>query len=566
MRSRLTGVVLLAALALLCAAASASAKQIAIVIGNDTYAEVTPLNAAVNDARAMGDGLTKAGFQVELVENGTKRQMSRALSVVENKIEPGDTVVFHYSGHGFEIDGQNWLLPIDVPAAREGEAGLIKDESFNAADIVERFRARGAGTVVAILDACRNNPFARSGTRALGGGTRGLANMEASGGVFIMFSAGSKQLALDKLTPADPTPTSIFVRSVLPLLGRTDLSLIDIAKEAQQKVRELARSVGHEQIPAYYDGIVGRVTLTGALPTTRLEPQAPVAQQPKSAAEDVFWQSIRDSNQAAMYEAYLAQVGKNTFSGTYRQLAERKLASLRLGPADSPPSPAQPQQLPPALTIEKAPPQAPAESASGPEITACDAAAADARDPDKPAEVAGLDLDLRTAPAGLAACGKAVAVAGAPRRAFYQLSRAYEANNNALKASENLQKAADLGHPLALYALAERSLTGQGQPKDASRAMSLFYRAADAGVNAAIVRIGAMYANGQGADRDYIKAVAFYNLALKADEPSVYAELGLLYLNGRGVVRDKRKACELFAQGAGKGNAAAAQNAASFCS
>lgn len=115
-------------------ASCAAAKQLAIVVGNDAYTEVTPLNAGVNDAMAMAEGLKRAGIAVELVVNATKRQISRALANVEGNIAPGDTVVFHFSGHGFEIDGQNWLLPIDVPAAREGEAGLVKDESFNAAD------------------------------------------------------------------------------------------------------------------------------------------------------------------------------------------------------------------------------------------------------------------------------------------------------------------------------------------------------------------------------------------------------------------------------------------------
>ena len=78
-----------------------------------------------------------------------------------------------------------------------------------------------------------------------------------------MFSAGAKQEALDRLSPSDPEKTSIFVRSFLPLIPRNEMTLIDIAKETQERVRELARSVGHEQNPAYYDGIVGRITLTG---------------------------------------------------------------------------------------------------------------------------------------------------------------------------------------------------------------------------------------------------------------------------------------------------------------
>ena len=556
----------LLALLLIAGAMPASAKQIAIVIGNDAYAEIAPLNAGVADARAMKDGLARAGFAVEIVENGSKRQISRALATVEGRIEPGDTVVFHYSGHGFEIDGQNWLLPVDVPTAREGESGLVKDAAFNAADIIDRFRARGAGTVVAILDACRNNPFLRPGTRAIAG-SRGLAGMEAGGGVFIMFSAGSKQLALDRLNAGDTEKTSVFVRSVLPLLDRPELSLIDVAKETQAKVRELARSVGHEQVPAYYDGIVGRVSLTGALPSARIEikpPEPPPPQPQRGAAEDVFWQSIRDSSQPAMFEAYLAQVRSNAFSGTYRALAELKLASLQAGPANPPPAAPAPARPAPAAPSERAV-IAPAPIASQANIAACDDRAADPRDPDKPTERPGIALDARGAGDAVSACTRAAAQPDAPRRMLYQLARAQEANGNAIDAAALIEKAADLGHPLALLTLAERTLAGEGRPRDPARAMALFYRAADAGLPVAVVRIGLMHAGGQGVGRDPAKAVAFYNLALKLGEPSVYPELGQAYLNGRGVIRDARKACDLFRQGTAAGNAEAARLETTSC-
>lgn len=550
--------ILLAGLAVAATLGGAAAKQLAIVVGNDAYAEIAQLSAGVNDARAMSEGLKRAGFEVELVENGSKRQISRALASVEGRIDPGDTVVFHYSGHGFEIDGQNWLLPVDVPAAREGESGLVKDGAFNAADIIDRFRARGAGTVVAILDACRNNPFLRPGTRALTG-SRGLARMDASGGVFIMFSAGSKQEALDKLSPADPSSTSVFVRSFLPLLEQSDLSLIDMAKETQGRVRDLARSVGHDQIPAYYDGIVGRVTLTGALPQAK----PAIAAQGPGAAEDVFWQSIRNSERPAMYEAYLAQVRTRAFSGTYRRLAELKLASLQLKPASQAPSPASPRQDSPLQGPP--PPAAPAAAGGAPDVGACDTLAADPRDGEKPAGITGTDLAGGSSLRAISACARAAEAEGAPRRVYYQLSRAYETGGNRIDAARQLEKAADLGHPLALYTYADRLLTGQGVVRDPSRALALFYRAADAGIPAAIVRIGLVYANGIGIERDHVKAIAFYNLALRQGEPSVYPELGSAYLNGRGVIRDARKACDLFRQGAAAGNAAAADSEKSFC-
>lgn len=549
----IAGLVLTAAISIALPAA-ALAKQLAFVVGNDAYQEISPLSAGVNDARAMSAALKRAGFEIELVENGTQRQISRALAAIEGRIAPGDTVLFHYSGHGFEIDGQNWLLPIDVPAAREGEAGLVKDAAFNAAEIIDRLRARGAGTVVAILDACRNNPFSRPGTRALVG-SQGLARMDASNGVFIMFSAGSKQQALDKLSPNDPASTSIFVRSVLPLVERTDLTLIDIAKETQARVRDLARSIGHEQVPAYYDGIVGRVNLTGALPAAKPEllakSDAPSPRPPQpGAAEDVFWQSIEGSTQPAMFEAYLAQVRGNTFSGTYRKLAELRLAALR-GGAPSPPARAEITQPrpPPAAAMPPAP-------SGNPDIAACDRTAADNRDSEKPADITGREMNAGNIVQAISACARAAETEAAPRRVFYQLARAHEANGNRIDAARFLQKAVDLGHPLALYVLADKLLSGQDRPRDASRALALFYRAADAGISAAVVRIGLIYANGQGTGRDHAKAVAFYNLALKLDEQSVYPELAAAYLNGRGVLKDIDKACQLFRQGAVAGNAA----------
>ena len=392
-------------------------------------------------------------------------------------------------------------------------------------------------------------------------GTRGLARMEAPGGVFIMFSAGARQEALDKLDPNDPVTTSVFVRSVLPLLGRKDLSLIDIAKETQEKVRELARGVGRDQVPAYYDGIVGRVTLTGALaPARPAETASPAKPGPTAGSEDIFWQSIQGSTDPALFRAYLDRVGANAFPGTYKALAELKLAALQ--PRPEPPASAASPPPSPAVAPARSEPPPVGDSA---EMRACDAAAADRRDPDRPADVPGVGLDAIDPRAAIAACGAAVKTGNPPRRAFYELALAYEKVGNGAGAAANRQKAADLGHPLALYDLADRLLAGRGVPKDAPRALSLFYKAADAGYRPAIVRVASMYANGQGAERDYRKAGAFYQLALKQGETAAYADLGLLYLYGRGVPKDPRRACDMFRQGAAAGSAAAAQSLDAFC-
>src|SRR5262249_23926320 len=149
----------------------------------------------------------KLGFRVFVGENRSRRSMSEALLAFDRTIEFGDTALFFLAGHGFEIHGQNYLLPGDVPAAAEGQEVLVRDASFAVERIIDELQAQRARIVVLVLDACRNNPFERPGTRAVRGAS-GLAAMTPSEGVFVVFSAGAKQTALDRLGKDDPNPNS----------------------------------------------------------------------------------------------------------------------------------------------------------------------------------------------------------------------------------------------------------------------------------------------------------------------------------------------------------------------
>ena len=240
--------------------ASAQPRRLALVIGNDTYENVTPLMKARNDARAMADALKGLGFDVVQAEDLGRRAISRAVLELEKKIQPGDVALFYYAGHGFAIDGRNYLLPVDIPAPAPGEEAIIQDEAFLADELADRFRQAGASTAILVLDACRDNPFAGLGKRSLAG-TRGLSRMSPSEGVFVLFSAGLNQSALDRLSDDDANPNSVFTRTLLEELKTPGKTIVDIAKETQVKVRSLAAKVGHEQAPAYYDQIIGNVIL-----------------------------------------------------------------------------------------------------------------------------------------------------------------------------------------------------------------------------------------------------------------------------------------------------------------
>jgi hypothetical protein len=252
------------AAALLAQAAPAHAeKRVALVIGNNDYKNVPKLQKAVNDARTMGDTLKQLGFSVMVAENQTRQAFSQTLLAFDATIQPGDTAFFFFAGHGFEIAGQNYLLPIDVPTATEGQEELVRDASILADRVVERLLRRGTRTAILVFDACRNNPFERRGTRAVAGGG-GLAPMtQLPEGVFSVFSAGPRQTALDRLSDNDDNPNSVFTRIFAKELLKPGDNLVQVAQRTRRVVSEMADTVHHKQIPVYFDQMVDDVFLNG---------------------------------------------------------------------------------------------------------------------------------------------------------------------------------------------------------------------------------------------------------------------------------------------------------------
>lgn len=235
-------------------------RRIALVIGNNDYEEITRLEKAVNDAEAISERLAAMGFQVTTAKNIGRRAMSRAVNEFEKAIQPDDLTLFYYAGHGFSVSGQDFLLPVDIPQAGPGDESLVRDEAFLTNDMADRFLKAGAKTAILILDACRDNPFETPGKRSIAG-SGGLANQPLGEGIFVLYSAGQYQSALDSMGPDDHNPNSVFTRSLLGELTRPNASMVEIAKATQVRVRDLAAQVGHVQLPSYYDQILGSVML-----------------------------------------------------------------------------------------------------------------------------------------------------------------------------------------------------------------------------------------------------------------------------------------------------------------
>jgi hypothetical protein len=229
----------------------------------------------------MGDTLRQLGFSVMVAENQTRQAFSQTLLAFDQQIEAGDTAFFFYAGHGFEIAGQNYLLPTDVPAATEGQEDLVRDASILADRIVERLQNKKARTSILVFDACRNNPFERKGTRAVAGGA-GLAPMtQLPEGVFSVFSAGPRQTALDRLSDDDANPNSVFTRIFVKELLKPGENTVQVAQRTRRTVSEMAETVRHKQVPVYFDQMVDDVFLNGL---AKAQPQAASAEPAQNLA------------------------------------------------------------------------------------------------------------------------------------------------------------------------------------------------------------------------------------------------------------------------------------------
>ena len=228
------------------------ANRKALVIGNDAYQKISSLSNAREDARLMAESLINFGFKVQLKLDVTEKQFKSELRNFKNSIQPGDEVAIFYAGHGIQIVSTNYLLPIDIAGQNEEE---LKDEAVPLQRILDDMNEKGAKFTLAMIDACRDNPF-KSSARNIGG-TRGLAPTTAATGQMIVFSAGSGQQALDKLGPTDKNKNGLFTRVFVQEMQKTGVTVDKVVRNTRSKVVEMARSIGHNQVPAIYDQVVG---------------------------------------------------------------------------------------------------------------------------------------------------------------------------------------------------------------------------------------------------------------------------------------------------------------------
>jgi hypothetical protein len=230
---------------------SSNSNRRALVIGNDSYKQISKLLNAREDAKAVAESLEKVGYMVTLKLDLTEKEMKSALRVFKSQINGGEEVVIFYSGHGVQLGSSNYLLPTDIAGENEEQ---IKDEAIQLQRILDDMTEKKAKLTLVMLDACRDNPFKVAG-RNIGG--RGLAPTTAANGQMVIFSAGTGQQALDRLGPNDKDKNGVFTRVFIKEMKNTGVSIDKIIRNVRTQVVSLAQSIGHVQVPAIYDQVVG---------------------------------------------------------------------------------------------------------------------------------------------------------------------------------------------------------------------------------------------------------------------------------------------------------------------
>ena len=310
---------------------AANERRVALVIGNNDYQNIVKLEKAVNDANSVAAELRKVGFEVHAYTNIGQKKMNLAINEFVQKVSGGGIGVFFFAGHGLQINNQNFLVPVDMDTPRE--AVDVADQAISVPVLQDKLADAKAKYTLLVLDACRNNPLPKKAGRSIGS-TRGLAMTNSPSGQTVLYSAGANQEALDSLGNNDKNPNGLFTREFLPMISQPGVSTTEALKKTRSLVTQKAKAVGHEQQPAIYDqadgdfyfvpGIPAAPSLAAAPSGTPAAPATVIQAVDPKAVELSFWDSIKDSKQAADYQDYLSKYP----NGQFASLATRRVAAL----------------------------------------------------------------------------------------------------------------------------------------------------------------------------------------------------------------------------------------------
>jgi Caspase domain len=236
-RNSVLGFALLVTLLALSPLQAAAEQRVALVVGNNAYDELGRLYNPINDAKLIARLLRELGFNVVEHTDADQNAMKRAIQDFGRRIEKAgrDTVsLFYYAGHGLEVNGINYLLPIKARVQRVSD---VEIEAVDAGLVLRQMEDAGSRVNIMILDACRNNPL----PRGLRSGTQGLATMDAPPGSLIAYSTSPKSVSVDGTGENSP-----YTQALAKAMAEPGLAVEEVFRRVRVKVLE---ATGNQQRP-----------------------------------------------------------------------------------------------------------------------------------------------------------------------------------------------------------------------------------------------------------------------------------------------------------------------------
>jgi TPR repeat protein/uncharacterized protein (UPF0335 family) len=614
-------------------AASAGETRRAFLVGIQRYSDgyIQRLERAANDAKDLAKDLEEVGFDKKnikvVTDLSSKDSFEKDFSTFLNTIEAGDDVVFYFSGHGFgvEADQTNYLLFGDLKSPYAFTKSRLSDQERRNADVVRlkiaqyldeyqkseipngvsaneiqrRIAEKNPKTVIMILDACRSLVQSDASDaqqiklvkRGDDSGSRLLNLRKPPPGFLILYSASFGEQAAETLGQDDFGRNSLFTGVLRSELQRPGQSAVELGERVKLMVRAIANDKGRQQEPeVFYDehnsANVDDFDFVGSIGRERFQ-----MSQDRCAGEDSDWDQIAKLQKRDLYDRHIRRFDQCPH-GT-AELARRALAALALS-SDDP--------------IE-------VTAVTNKAVTDCDRLAASPLDGARPPEVPGVLTEKLDADAAIAACSKAVSDNPRVFRYLFNLGRAYqsramrpalaederrhaldsarlayddaakrgyisalndlavldELDKNYEAAIDLFKRAAQQGHPLAMYNLALHYRDGIGVQRDFGQAAEWFAKAAESGLVSAMVENAQALTTGRGqpfSRANPRRAVEWLQRAADAGSLRAKYELGRIYQRGarcscgegnqsNDVSRDRELALLWFSRAAEAGDTAA---------
>ena len=580
-KSRLRFVVVFAAMFVVGTTAAEAAKRVALLIGNQDYRSTTALKNPLNDVQLLQKTLVDAGFDdVQVATDLDLQEMRKVLRAFEDKVEGAEVAVLYYSGHGMEMNGENYLIPVDAVLKSDKD---VEDEAI-ALERAQRALNGASKFKLIILDACRNNPFLNTMTRSMGtrAVTKGLAKVEPEGAdTLIAYASRAGTVALDGNGENSP-----FAEALAKYITQPG---VDVRIALGQVRDEVVKVTQRRQEPFVYGSLGGaqiflsikemNVTInnnnTEQDPGKKEEDQNVAPNNVSEAAQD--WNNIKDLADKELLEAFIAKHGADP---VYKMLAEKKLKLIAeaeqkadvgadqiawealKGSTDAAALKRFLERYPDSKYRREAEMAvaalAPKQSLQS--LTLKDTPAARdcyllAAEPQSLQGFAGVYLNKMDAKRALTACAQAVNENPSDGMLVNLLGRAHEADRNYVEAERNYQRAADLGDMYAVTNLGWLAVYGLNGPADVEKGRALFEKAANAGNHSAQASLAFLYRDGYGGvEKNSQEAIKWYQRAADQGNAIALGNLGWFYREGVGVERDYNKSVEYYRKGADAGD------------